>query len=809
MVFSSSYPVVHYPAELLKVLQLTPKRETYRDKPPERTAFQNPLGTKHKLWCLFLRLVGKSAEAARLTLAAHETGRQAYDAAMAAHLAGWKAFEEVQDTRFTEAALLDYRRPHIGKVLATSTPETGRCSVVAAGAAEYGFYRHLCRTFGDRIYRRFVVQLEGRSYHPDFAFFDPATRLRIDIELDEPYGLHDRLAIHFVEPSEKSGQLVAVDKGRDEAFLAGRWLVVRFAESQVVTDPAGCCRVIADIISQITGETFADLAETPPVHPTPRWTREQANLWAEADYRKLFLEQAEREAVQPLALNQQTFVPSPHQQAIFDFLTDGRGHGLVTAVAGSGKSTTLLEATRVIRTRDARARILLLAFNRSIRNELEARINASEIDSIEVATLNSYGKRVLERTLGQTEINTRKYANLILHAAREFNIPLGDTRSGNKGGREKSNRFYAQKLVNLCRSYSTVNPRDPAQLKQLGERYSVPPHRTELLEPVIVRALELGKQLATEAHQVDFDDQCYLPVRLNFPVTPYDYVFVDECQDLTQTQLELVRRAVGEQGRLLFVGDPRQAIMGFRGADNDSIETIRQLPGGVTELDLTVCYRCPTSHLELARTLMPNIAAADGAKAGLAQALAWSDIATHAREGDLLFARTNTIVQCAVLELIAGGHTINYAAASSVPSDEAEGGAGAVLTALKLLHDAARVFPKALSAPPRQPWEKEDPVRKMLPRILECLQHAAASWGGDFCEFVAYRTLPDSRFGVTVCSAHQAKGLEAEHVFILGESAFGNSRPEQPAWEREQELNLKYVAYTRAKSTLYRVKQAA
>lgn len=106
MVSSSSYPIVHYPAELLKVLQLAPKRETYRDKPPERSTFQSPLNTKYKLLCLFLRLVGKSAEAARLTLTAHQTGRQAYDAAMTTHLASWKAFEEVQDARLTEAALL-------------------------------------------------------------------------------------------------------------------------------------------------------------------------------------------------------------------------------------------------------------------------------------------------------------------------------------------------------------------------------------------------------------------------------------------------------------------------------------------------------------------------------------------------------------------------------------------------------------------------------------------------------------------------------------------------------------------------------
>ena len=802
MVAPSSYPVVRYPDALSKALQLLPERETYPGRAPERKAYERPLSTEHKLRCFLLHLVGRSAHAARLTLATQGPARQAYEAAASTHLESWSAFERTQDARFTEAALLEYRRPHVGNVLDLSVRETGRTSVVAAGAAEYGFYRHLQRAFGSRIHRRLVVRLGDRGYHPDFAFFDPETRLRLDIELDEPYGQRDRLAIHFAEPCGADGQLVAVDEGRDEAFLAGRWVVVRFAEAQVVTDPRGCCRVVADVVAQITGEVFSGLADTPPVAPVPRWTRAQANLWSETDYRKPFLEQAEREAAQPLAASQRAFTPSPHQQAIFDFLADGRGHGLVTAVAGSGKSTTLLEAARVIRNRNARARVLLLAFNRSIRDELEARIGAADVGGVEVATLNSYGKRVLERTLGHTRIDTRKYPNLVAQAAGELGVMLNEA----KGKKELGDRAYAAKLVNLCRSYSEVEPRDPEQLKELGERYSVPAKRTERLAPVVVRALELGEQLASEEQVVDFDDQCFLPVRLGFPVTPYDYVFVDECQDLTQTQLELVRRAAGETGRLLFVGDPRQAIMGFRGADNDSIDNIRRLPGGVTELDLTVCYRCPTSHLELARTLMPGIEASSGAKAGLVQVLGWGDIAAHAREGDLLFARTNATVQCAVLELIAGGHTINYPGGSG---DDLDSGSGAVFAALKLLRDAARAHPEPLKVPPRRPGEKEDPARKMLPRVLECLQHAAVGWGGDFREYVAYRTQPDPRFGVTVCSAHQAKGLEAEHVFILGESAFGRSHPEQPAWEREQELNLKYVAYTRAKSTLYRVKQAA
>jgi DNA helicase II / ATP-dependent DNA helicase PcrA len=66
-------------------------------------------------------------------------------------------------------------------------------------------------------------------------------------------------------------------------------------------------------------------------------------------------------------------------------------------------------------------------------------------------------------------------------------------------------------------------------------------------------------------------------------------------------------------------------------------------------------------------------------------------------------------------------------------------------------------------------------------------------------------TAPDSRLGVRVCTTHRAKGLEAQRVFVMDEANIGELRQEQQAWERQQEQNLRYVALTRAKETMYLV----
>ena len=59
--------------------------------------------------------------------------------------------------------------------------------------------------------------------------------------------------------------------------------------------------------------------------------------------------------------------------------------------------------------------------------------------------------------------------------------------------------------------------------------------------------------------------------------------------------------------------------------------------------------------------------------------------------------------------------------------------------------------------------------------------------------------------GVTVCSAHQAKGLEADRVFIVAPDEF-NEMDGSNATEIQQTRNLRYVTWTRSKRVLFIVR---
>ena len=58
---------------------------------------------------------------------------------------------------------------------------------------------------------------------------------------------------------------------------------------------------------------------------------------------------------------------------------------------------------------------------------------------------------------------------------------------------------------------------------------------------------------------------------------------------------------------------------------------------------------------------------------------------------------------------------------------------------------------------------------------------------------------------IKLSTIHRAKGLEENRVFIIDYDKLPMGRPQQKDWEKEQEINLKYVAITRAKEALFLV----
>ena len=124
----------------------------------------------------------------------------------------------------------------------------------------------------------------SKSYEPDIALIsNSSSNIRIDIEIDEPYSLVSRNPIHYTEDNS--------DAVRDLIMKSAGWIVVRFAEEQIVKQPIACVSSIARLLIQIDSSLVPESCSIGEfVKPVKRWTKAEAKLMAQNNYREKYLE---------------------------------------------------------------------------------------------------------------------------------------------------------------------------------------------------------------------------------------------------------------------------------------------------------------------------------------------------------------------------------------------------------------------------------------------------------------------------------------------------------------------------------------
>jgi len=109
-------------------------------------------------------------------------------------------------------------------------------------------------------------------------------------------------------------------------------------------------------------------------------------------------------------------IPSKYQRLFFKYLEIGRKNIVMDAVAGSGKSTTLIASLKMI---PAEKQALFLAFNKAIVEELK--IKAGNINNVEIKTLHSLGASILMKNL-RCDMQNDKYRTYINNAIKNGSI---------------------------------------------------------------------------------------------------------------------------------------------------------------------------------------------------------------------------------------------------------------------------------------------------------------------------------------------------------------------------------------------------
>jgi len=474
-------------------------------------------------------------------------------------------------------------------------------------------------------------------------------------------------------------------------------------------------------------------------------------------------------------------IPSKNQIVIYKEFKNTTNNINISAVAGSGKTTVLLECLKSLKEGKAN---LFLAFNNSIVDELKDRNKRADVD---IMTIHSYGwRRILYHYGGKVKMNPNKSIAKTEIVLREYK----DIKENKKGY-----FFYIiPKIVDLMRC-NLIEP-DLTEIMENCDHYNL-----DVGEREVEMAMKVFKLSVKDKSQYDFMDMIYQPLidpRIRFK--KYDNVFCDESQDFSLAQHEVIRNCLNRKGRLITVGDPNQAIYGFAGADANSYEKLGSINGASVTLPLSVSYRCDRAIVREAQKIVPEISWSPDAEEGLVKLGSLTEL----KYGDWILCRNLKPLIQTYLWLMKNkikskirGKEIGEGILSLISKT----GAKTLSGMMRLLEfEQTKLLKKLSQRGVRKP--SNHPKMEILNQkieVIECLSNEVSTVA-ELKELIS-NIFSDEVKGILLTTIHKAKGLENDTIFFLCPELIPSIYAELP-WQIEQEYNLKYVGITRARHTL-------
>lgn len=525
----------------------------------------------------------------------------------------------------------------------------------------------------------------------------------------------------------------------------------------------------------------------------------------------------------PLAITApRRFVASVMQQRFFGWVETGTGSAILKAVAGSGKSTSIVRALPFI---PETATVLIMAFNAPIAKEMKAKIAALEADlaeesakvgvkprsfrNVEAATFHARGFRALLRRFGKdakVEVDEGKVRKIMKDRLSEAEYELyGD---------------FVNKLVGFAKGVGVgIDGLAPdtrevwfdliaTQELWLDDEAASEDRAVEIAR----KALAVSNSKAEKERWIDFNDQLYLPLLWNLRMFGHDWVIVDEAQDTNPVRREFARRCLKRGGRSCWVGDPCQSIYAFTGASSNAMDLIAEQFGTI-ELPLTVSYRCPKAVGAVARKIVPYFEVADGAAEGEVLTLKLKDALAKLSDRDAIACRQTAPLVSLAFSIIAGGRgcrvlgkDVGAGLVKLVNGQRAKGVPNLVAKLIAFRDRQVEKFTKA---------EQHAKAEAEADRV-ECVMVVVASLGGAEATTVpAVVAKIESLFPgdgemnvLTLSTIHKLKGREFQNVAVY-RPELSPSKAAKSEEAYQQEMNLVYVRDTRTMGGLYYIEGEA
>lgn len=396
-----------------------------------------------------------------------------------------------------------------------------------------------------RLGLRFEEQVRLGKFTADFVLQEGTTSLVVEADGAE---FHD----------------ADVDQRRDKKILEDHSLhTLRFSGSKIYFDADACAQEVERFLKTLATE--------------------------EAQYRYENLQQLD-----------------PSQQKA---VMHGVGHARVLAPAGSGKTRVLVNRVSHLLNSGVRpGSLTVIAFNKKAADQLEERLNQlgvpvaknlTDRSGVVVATFNALGYRLLmsngfEGDLLSSDARVRK---LVRTALKKAGIQIPSVR-----GFDNLDSVIKQ-LARVCRGLMSPNAEELELMAPKGETVKLP-------FPPIYTAI---RELQAEQRLITFDDQIFnaLTLTMSEPLVRHElqrrfqYILVDEYQDLNKAQISLIRILASGNGQVFAVGDDDQLIYSWREAKTEHLlRDFEKLFPNATTFALETNYRCAQRIVTVSQRLI-------------------------------------------------------------------------------------------------------------------------------------------------------------------------------------------------------------
>jgi DNA helicase II / ATP-dependent DNA helicase PcrA len=466
-----------------------------------------------------------------------------------------------------------------------------------------------------------------------------------------------------------------------------------------------------------------------------------------------------------------THTPTPEQQAVIDAALASEDNLIISALAGAAKTSTLVMIAQALKNKS----ILCLAFNKKIALEMAERLPPN----CQAMTLNSLGHRAWADATGK---------RLILDTKKSYNI-LNNLCTELTGSRkEEAFDLFADtlKAIDSAKTAgyipSGVYPGAKALMRD-EELFAWLDDAPTLLQEELIRKATLKSIELAYSGTIDFNDQILMPTVFPAMFPSFPVVMVDEAQDLSALNHATLRKMA--KRRLIAVGDPCQAIYGFRGAHEDSMallaDTFKMKP-----LGLSISFRCPRKVVAEALWRAPHMRYPEWAIEGEVRTLTEWDADTIPETAAIICRNNSPLFSCAIKLLKNGRYP------QIVGND-----IGKYL--LKVMRKFGKdTLSKADTLKAIEDWSIARKTKSRSPEKVDdqaaCLR-IFCEQGETLGDGIAYAEhLFNSQGPIMLMTGHKSKGLEFDNVFVLNRDLIRT--------DEGQEKNLLYVIQTRSKKTL-------